>query len=228
METTTQGGLSVTEQEVYIPLQPFHLEGVLAMPPEAKGVVLFAHGSGSSRFSPRNRAVADALNQVHLGTLLLDLLTPDEGEVDERTRALRFDIDLLAGRLVVAIDWLRQERWTHQQPIGLFGASTGAAAALVAASERAREVRAVVSRGGRPDLAGMALRSVHAPTLFIVGSRDEVVLALNRQALQQLPMAEKRLMIVPGAGHMFEERGALETVGQLAAEWFNDYVRSAD
>ena len=148
METTTQGVLSVTEQEVYIPLQPFHLEGVLAMPPGAKGVVLFAHGSGSSRFSPRNRAVADALNQARLGTLLLDLLTPDEGEVDDKTRALRFDIDLLAGRLVVAIDWLRQERWTAEQPIGLFGASTGAAAALVAASERALEVRAVVSRGG--------------------------------------------------------------------------------
>jgi putative phosphoribosyl transferase len=228
METTTQGVLPVTEQEVYIPLQPFHLEGVLSMPPAAKGVVLFAHGSGSSRFSPRNRAVADALNQAHLGTLLMDLLTPDEGEVDDKTRALRFDIDLLAGRLVVAIDWLRQERWTAEQPIGLFGASTGAAAALVAASERALDVRAVVSRGGRPDLAGMALRSVHAPTLFIVGSRDEVVLALNRQALAQLPVAEKRLMIVPGAGHMFEERGALEIVGQLAAEWFSDYVRNAD
>jgi pimeloyl-ACP methyl ester carboxylesterase len=185
-------------------------------------VVLFAHGSGSSRFSPRNRAVAQALQQVRLGTLLLDLLTAEEERVDEETRLHRFDIDLLAGRLVVAIDWLAVGR-TRALPVGLFGASTGAAAALVAASERATEVRAVVSPGGRPDLAGPALASVHTPTLLIVGSRDEVVLALNRQALERLP-ADSRLVVVPGASHLFEEAGALEAVSGLAARWFQEHL----
>jgi putative phosphoribosyl transferase len=212
--------IEVDEASVRIPLDPFVLEGTLSLPADARGVVLFAHGSGSSRFSPRNRAVAQAVQQARLGTLLLDLLTAEEERVDEETRLHRFDIDLLAGRLAVAIDWLAVGR-TRALPVGLFGASTGAAAALVAASERATEVRAVVSRGGRPDLAGAALASVHTPTLLIVGSKDEVVLALNRQALERLP-ADSRLVVVPGASHLFEEAGALEAVSQLAARWFQE------
>jgi dienelactone hydrolase len=182
-------------------------------------VVVFAHGSGSSRFSPRNRWVAGALQQAGLGTVLIDLLTQDEEAVDEVTRHLRFDIDLLADRLLAATDWLATQRQTRELTVGYFGASTGGGAALVAAAHTAHEVGAVVSRGGRPDLAGPALRQVNVPTLLIVGGHDEVVIRLNEEAFEQL-RCEKRLEIVPGATHLFEEPGALDAVARLAADWF--------
>jgi dienelactone hydrolase len=191
------------------------------------GVVVFAHGSGSSRFSSRNRFVASVLEQAGLATLLMDLLTRDEEVVDQLTAHLRFDIELLAERLVAATDWLAEQDDTTDLPIGYFGASTGAAAALVAAAERPEVVRAIVSRGGRPDLAGPALSRVRAPTLLIVGSRDELVIELNRAALNEL-RGEKRLEIVPGATHLFEEPGTLEAVARLARDWFVRYLgRSA-
>jgi dienelactone hydrolase len=195
------------------------LEGDLRLPETASGVVVFAHGSGSSRFSPRNRFVASVLEQAGLATLLMDLLTRDEEAIDEQTAHLRFDIGLLAQRLVAATDWLGQQPDTRHLPIGYFGASTGAGAALVAAAERPAVVRAIVSRGGRPDLAGSALARVRAPTLLIVGGRDEVVIELNRAAFELLPV-EKRLEIVPGATHLFEEPGTLEVVARLARDWF--------
>jgi dienelactone hydrolase len=200
------------------------LEGNLAIPPRASGVVMFAHGSGSSRHSPRNRAVARALNDGGLATLLVDLLTPGEESVDEQTGHLRFDIDLLADRLVEAADWLTANEETRSLPIGLFGASTGGGAALVAAAQRPNTVRAVVSRGGRPDLAGPALSRVRVPTLLIVGGRDHVVIDLNREAFARL-RCEKKLEIVPGATHLFEEPGALEEVARLARDWFRRYLR---
>jgi dienelactone hydrolase len=186
-------------------------------------VVLFAHGSGSSRHSPRNRFVARALRQAGLGTLLLDLLTPLEEAEDAHTAHLRFDIALLARRLLAATDWLEKH---VDLPIGYFGASTGGGAALVAAAERP-EVAAVVSRGGRPDLAGPALPHVHAPTLLIVGGRDYQVIELNQWALQRLGGREKQLVIVPGATHLFEEPGALDEVARLAAEWFVQHLAPA-
>jgi putative phosphoribosyl transferase len=195
------------------------LEGDLRLPETASGVVVFAHGSGSSRFSPRNRFVASVLEQAGLATLLMDLLTRDEEAIDEQTAHLRFDIGLLAQRLVAATDWLGQQPDTRHLPIGYFGASTGAGAALVAAAERPAVIRAIVSRGGRPDLAGSALARVRAPTLLIVGGRDEVVIELNRAAFELLPV-EKRLEIVPGATHLFEEPGTLEVVARLARDWF--------
>jgi dienelactone hydrolase len=207
-----------TATEVHVPAEDATLVGDLVLPEQSTGVVLFAHGSGSSRHSPRNRLVAEALNRARLGTLLLDLLTPAEEREDLRTREHRFDIDLLARRLTAALDWLRA-RPVDSLPIGLFGASTGAAAALVAAAERPQDVRAVVSRGGRPDLAGNALTRVRAPVLLIVGGADPVVIDLNRRALELLP-GEKRLIVVPGASHLFEEPGTLEQVATLAAEWF--------
>ncbi|HEX7022112.1 MAG TPA: dienelactone hydrolase family protein [Trueperaceae bacterium] len=197
------------------------LQGDLVVPPDARGVVLFAHGSGSSRHSPRNRFVAERLNDGALTTLLMDLLTPEEEEVDLRTRHLRFDIGLLAERLVDAVDWLAANEGTERLPIGLFGASTGAAAALVAAAERPRQVQAIVSRGGRPDLAGDALERVQAPAMLIVGGADEPVIELNRQAAKRLP-PDARLEIVPGATHLFPEPGALERVADLALRWFRD------
>jgi dienelactone hydrolase len=212
---------------VSIPLGEVALEGDLNIPPRAMGVVVFAHGSGSSRFSSRNRFVASVLEQAGLATLLMDLLTRDEELVDQLTAHLRFDIELLAERLVAATDWLAEEDDTTDLPIGYFGASTGAAAALVAATERPEVVRAIVSRGGRPDLAGPALSRVRAPTLLIVGSRDELVIELNRAALNEL-RGEKRLEIVPGATHLFEEPGTLEAVARLARDWFVRYLgRSA-
>ena len=195
------------------------LDGDLAVPADAIGVVLFAHGSGSSRHSPRNRQVASALQQVRLATLLLDLLTPDEGERDRYTRHLRFDIELLAGRLLVATRWLSQNPAMRHMPIGYFGASTGAAAALVAAARAPDLVRAAVSRGGRPDLAGDELARVRAPTLLIVGALDGQVIDLNRKALRELRTG-RELEIVPGATHLFEEPGALEKVAELAARFF--------
>lgn len=198
------------------------LDGDLTIPPDAHGTVLFAHGSGSSRHSPRNRYVASVLNGAGLATLLLDLLTPDEEGVDASTREHRFDIVLLAKRVGGATRWLEREEGTHELPIAYFGASTGAAAALVAAAAHP-EVRAVVSRGGRPDLAGAALGHVLAPTLLIVGSRDEQVIALNeraRDAMQAQAHARVKIEIVPGATHLFEEPGTLERVAELASDWF--------
>lgn len=212
-----------TENLVTIPAGMVSLGGNLTLPPGAHGVVLFAHGSGSSRHSPRNRYVASVLNRAGLGTLLMDLLTVDEERIDAVTAHLRFDINLLAGRLVNATDWLRQEVATREMTIGYFGASTGAAAALVAASVRPEFVRAIVSRGGRPDLAADYLSKVEAPTLLIVGGDDEVVIGMNRKALAGLTVV-KELRIVPGATHLFEEPGALEEVARLAAEWFSRYL----
>ncbi len=206
-------------REVSVPIEGVVLDGSLGVPDGARGVVLFAHGSGSSRHSPRNRYVADELRRGGLATLLVDLLTPDEEVRDDRTRELRFDIGLLADRLVGAIGWLAREEATRQLPVGLFGASTGGGAALVAAALEPERVGAVVSRGGRPDLAGKALAIVRAPTLLIVGERDEPVVELNEQAMAQL-RSRVRLEIIPGATHLFEEPGALEMVAQLATDWF--------
>ena len=202
------------------------LEGALAVPADARGIVLFAHGSGSSRHSPRNVYVAEELQAGGLGTLLLDLLTSSEEAVDLATRELRFDIGLLAERLVAAIEWLTQEATTRDLPIGVFGASTGAAGALVAAARRPDRVAAVVSRGGRPDLAGADLPSVKAPTLLIVGGNDPVVIDLNRRAMERMT-APLRLEIVPRATHLFEEPGTLEQVARLARDWFVEHLRSA-
>ncbi|MDQ3861857.1 MAG: dienelactone hydrolase family protein [Actinomycetota bacterium] len=207
------------EREVRVSAGPVTLEGSLGIPNSAGGVVLFAHGSGSGRHSPRNRYVARVLREANLATLLIDLLTEDEEEVDLRTTRLRFDIGLLARRLLGATDWLVQNPDTEQLRIGYFGASTGAGAALVAAAERPDEVGAIVSRGGRPDLAGDALPLVKAPTLLIVGGNDEPVIGMNEEALARM-RAVKRLQIVPGASHLFEEPGALEEVARLATVWF--------
>ncbi len=206
-------------QLVQVPAGTVALEGDLSIPEGARGIVLFAHGSGSSRHSPRNRRVAAALQEGGLATLLIDLLTPKEEEVDLQTAHLRFDIGLLAERLVDATDWLMHHDDTQMLRIGYFGASTGAGAALVAAAERPGAVGAVVSRGGRPDLAGSALSRVRSPTLLIVGARDTTVVHLNKQAFERLHV-EKRLEIVPGATHLFEEPGALDRVAELAREWF--------
>ncbi|MDO8502177.1 MAG: dienelactone hydrolase family protein [Gemmatimonadaceae bacterium] len=195
------------------------LEGTLAAPGGARGVVLFAHGSGSSRHSPRNRYVAQVLKEAGLATLLVDLLTEEEERTDVITRQHRFDIQLLADRLVGAIDWLNDEASTRELSVGLFGASTGGGAALVAAADRPDRVSAVVSRGGRPDLAGAALPRVKAPTLLIVGGRDEQVIELNRAAMAQMH-APVTLEIVPGATHLFEEPGTLQQVARLARDWF--------
>jgi putative phosphoribosyl transferase len=203
--------------EVRIPIHGGQLVGELALPTSAVGVVAFAHGSGSSRHSRRNQQVAADLRLEGLGTLLLDLLTADEEVVDRRTRQHRFDIPLLSLRMVTVIDWLRTEEPTADLPIGLFGASTGAAAALVAAAVRPDDVDAVVSRGGRPDLASEHLARVQAPTLLIVGGADPHVLQLNQQAQDAMVSAEVTLEIVGGATHLFEELGALEEVADLAA-----------
>jgi dienelactone hydrolase len=204
---------------VSVPVDDAALEGDLVVPDGASGIVLFAHGSGSGRHSPRNRRVAATLNEAGMGTLLVDLLTPEEEKVDRYTGQHRFDIELLARRLVATIDWLRHGPHA-ERPIGLFGASTGAAGALVAAAARPDDVAAVVSRGGRPDLAGRALELVRAPTLLIVGGADEVVLELNRRAFELL-QTEKQLVVVPGATHLFEEPGALDEVARFAADWFS-------
>lgn len=195
------------------------LSATLGVPEGALGMVLFAHGSGSSRLSPRNRFVARVLREAGLGTLLLDLLTEEEEEIDLVTRHLRFNIRLLAERLVGAVDWLRRNDETRGLPIGTFGSSTGAAAALVAAAAKPDDVVAVVSRGGRPDLAGDALRVVMAPTLLLVGARDEQVIELNEEARARIP-APCDLRIIPGATHLFEEPGTLEEVARQAADWF--------
>lgn len=204
---------------VEIPIRSGVIVGDLVAPANAAGAVAFAHGSGSSRHSARNRAVATVLQDAGLATVLVDLLRPDEEAVDERTREHRFDIPLLAERVLDTVEWLRSSSPVWELPLGLFGASTGAAAALVAASLRPDDVGAVVSRGGRPDLAGGALEGVGAPTLLIVGGDDRPVIPLNELALDRLPRTS-RLALVPGATHLFEEPGALDAVAALARDWF--------
>lgn len=222
MSETTQH--TYTEQRVHVPVSTtITLEGDLVVPPGARALVLFAHGSGSSRMSPRNRYVAHTLQEGHLATLLIDLLTPQEESVDVQTGDLRFDVDMLAERLVAATDWLADQPATRDMKIGYFGSSTGAGAALMAAAERPSSVGAVVSRGGRPDLAKLALKSVMAPTLFIVGGSDTLVISLNQMAQVQVP-GETSLEIIPGASHLFEEPGALEEVTRLARQWFVRYL----
>jgi len=207
------------EEVVVIPVGRATIEGNLVIPIGARGVVLFAHGSGSGRFSPRNQYVAKVLNEAGIGTLLIDLLTKEEEEIDTATGEFRFDIGLLSQRLEVATEWLKQNPATKSLAIGYYGASTGAAAALIAATKFPKDVKTVVSRGGRPDLAMQHLQKVKVPTLFIVGGKDTVVLDLNKKAMEQVP-AEKKLEIVPGATHLFEEPGKLEEVAKLSADWF--------
>lgn len=214
---------NVTTRTVEIASGDVSLPGELAVPEGAGGIVLFAHGSGSSRLSPRNRYVAGELQAGGLATLLFDLLTPEEERIDMRTRELRFNIGLLAERLVGATDWLLQQAELAELPIGYFGASTGAAAALIAAARRPEVVGAVVSRGGRPDLAAPALGRVRAPTLLIVGGSDYPVIEMNEDALRQLRV-EKKLEIVEGATHLFEEPGTLERVAVLATTWFRGHL----
>ncbi len=199
------------------------IEGDLTIPNDAKGVVLFAHGAGSSRHSSRNNTVADELNQAGFGTLLIDLLTPEEKEIDKRTRQIRFDIDRLGKRVSGTVDWLSENSKTKDLSIGIFGSSTGAAGALIAAAQRPEEVEAVVSRGGRVDLANDFLHEVQAPTVCIVGGRDFQVESLNRQAIVKMT-AEVELKIIEGAGHLFEEPGALEEVTEIAKNWFAIYL----
>ena len=219
-------GQNPIERTVHIPAGRVNLEGNLGIPKHARGIVVFAHGTGSSRFSPRNRYVARVLRDAELGTLLLDLLSTEEEQIDAVTRQHRFDIGLLAVRLVHTIDWLEKQPDTTGLGIGLFGASTGGGAALVAASQRPAAVNAVVSRGGRPDLAGAALPRVRCPTLLIVGERDEPVIELNQQARRAMK-ADVKLVIVPHATHLFEEPGALEQVATLAREWFTTHLHAA-
>jgi dienelactone hydrolase len=214
------------EREVRVTAGPVSLIGDLVRPEVADGLVLFAHGSGSSRLSPRNRHVAAVLRQGGLATVLMDLLTRDEETVDARTAHLRFDIAFLARRLAAATDWVQTKAETAGLPLGYFGASTGAAAALVAAAERPKAVRAIVSRGGRPDLAGPALARVQAPTLLIVGSLDRPVIEMNREAMARLT-AEATLEVVPGATHLFEEPGTLDEVARLARAWFERWLTRA-
>jgi putative phosphoribosyl transferase len=214
---------SLEDRPVHVRAGAVNLQGDLRIPPGARGIVVFAHGSGSGRQSPRNRFVADVLVTAGLATLLIDLLTPEEEMIDLQTAELRFDVRLLAKRLRGMSDWLATEASTAELPIGYFGASTGAAAALIAAADRPERVRAIVSRGGRPDLAGPVLARVRQPTLLIVGGEDDVVIDLNRQALARLA-GIKQLVIVPGATHLFEEPGALEQVATLAVQWFQRYL----
>jgi dienelactone hydrolase len=208
------------KKPVRIPAGKATIEGNLVVPRGSKGIVLFAHGSGSSRFSPRNQYVANVLNEAGIATLLIDLLTEEEEEIDMRTGQLRFDIDLLARRLVAATEWVKKNPKTKELAVGYFGASTGAAAALIAAAELPQDVRVVVSRGGRPDLALEHLSRVKAPVLLIVGGIDTVVIDLNKEAMKRLRV-EKRFEIVPGASHLFEEPGKLEQVARLATAWFS-------
>jgi dienelactone hydrolase len=210
---------------VHVSIGDHALIGDLGLPRDAHGLVLFAHGSGSSRRSPRNQYVARVLERHGLATLLIDLLTPEEEAIDQHTAHHRFDIPMLAHRLVTIVDWVRQQKDTAHLPIGLFGASTGGGAALIAAADRPREIAAVVSRGGRPDLAGPMLASVTTPTLLIVGGLDTPVIQMNRDAMRDM-RGEVALEIVPGATHLFEEKGALDHVARVAADWFVRHLRS--
>lgn len=220
---STQSWTTAEERTVSVQAGPVLLEATLGIPANAQGVVLFAHGSGSSRHSSRNRFVAEYLREGGLATLLLDLLTPREESVDQFTREFRFDIPRLAERLEGATDWLAAQPETRRLSVGCFGASTGGGAALVAAAHRPERIAAVVSRGGRPDLAGAALRSVRAPTLLVVGGLDVPVIGMNRDAMAQMA-APVKLEIVPGATHLFEEPGTLEQVARLARDWFLRYL----
>ncbi|WP_193163527.1 dienelactone hydrolase family protein [Microbulbifer hainanensis] len=210
-------------QEVFVDTAGESLAGFLSLPANTRALVLFAHGSGSSRFSPRNNQVAGRLNDAGIGTLLFDLLTAEEHRVDEFTREYRFDIELLAGRLASAVDWVAAQPATASLNIGLFGSSTGAAAALIAAARRPQLVRAVVSRGGRPDLAGDDLPAVRAPTLLVVGGEDHQVIELNRAAAARM-QCDPQLQIIPGATHLFEEPGTLDRVVDLAIDWFQQHL----
>jgi dienelactone hydrolase len=219
---TNEQRTEVQTRSVRIPIGSAHLQGELSLPTAASGLVLFAHGSGSSRHSPRNQFVARVIRESGTGTLLFDLLTPAEEIEDNITAALRFDIDLLAQRLVAATHWVKGQPELEPLGIGYFGSSTGGGASLVAAAELGNAIHAVVSRGGRPDLAASALARVQSPTLLIVGEHDEVVIRLNEEALAKLH-CEKELRIVPRATHLFEEQGALEQVAQLASTWFRQH-----
>ncbi len=210
--------------DIKIPVGEAVVEGTLTLPPATKGVVLFAHGSGSSRFSTRNQYVAKEFNKATMGTLLFDLLTQEEEETDIVTAEYRFNIPLLANRLIGATEWLRNDPKTKRLAFGYFGASTGAAAALIAAAKLPNEISAVISRGGRPDLAGKYLSNVMTPTLLIVGSLDTEVIELNRQAMNQMK-SEKKIVIIPGATHLFEEQGTLEEVAKVSINWFLKYLR---
>lgn len=212
-------------KDVTIQVSPEVLRGLLMIPEHAKGIVLFAHGSGSGRLSPRNQFVAKKLQEKGLATLLMDLLTAEEEEIDEKTRQFRFDIDLLAERLKGCTEWVLHQEEISSLAVGYFGASTGAAAALMAASEQGDIIKAVVSRGGRPDLAIDQLANVSAPTLLIVGGEDLAVIEMNKKALDAL-QSIKKLEIVPGATHLFEEPGTLEEVAELASNWFTTYLLS--
>ncbi len=224
-ESGQESGRVIENHFVQVQAGPETLDGNLHIPAGAKGLVIFVHGSGSSRNSPRNQYVAGEFQSSGLATLLFDLLTPAEEEIDLRTRHLRFDIDLLARRTIAALDWINQQPPTRHMKLGLFGASTGAAAALIAAAERPELTGAVVSRGGRPDLAAGVLPDVAAPILRIVGQLDEQVIGLNEQALARMrPDSQKELVIVPGATHLFEEPGALEYVARLSNDWFGRYL----
>jgi predicted alpha/beta-hydrolase family hydrolase len=227
MKTVTgDPGQKTREHRIRIPIEHAHLEGELIIPPGARGIVLFAHGSGSSRHSPRNQFVARVIREAGCGTLLFDLLTREEETEDTVTGRLRFDIGLLARRLIGATQWLAGQAAAGHLGTGYFGSSTGAAAALVAAAELGAGIGAVVSRGGRPDLAGSALMRVQSPTLLIVGGCDDVVIQLNEKAFSRL-RCEKELRIVPRATHLFEEPGTLEEVAHLAADWFCRHLRPA-
>jgi len=230
MTTTGSQKPSGIDREIKMAIGRKTLSATLAIPDRPKGIVLFAHGSGSSRHSPRNRYVAGVLQSAGMATLLLDLLTPEEETIDERTAELRFNIPLLADRLVAATEWIEHHPETKDLNAAYFGASTGAAAALIAAARLPDAVSAVVSRGGRPDLAKDSLRFVQAPTLLIVGGNDAPVLELNRWAYDRLPCVRKKLLIVPGATHLFEEPGALGEVAHAAADWFAQFIaaRPAD
>ncbi len=228
MPAGRKSAVSGIEREIKIDAGGVTLEGTLAIPPGSTALVLFAHGSGSSRHSPRNRYVAEVLQANGIGTLLFDLLTREEEAVDQYTAELRFDIGLLAERLAGATQWVRGQPELRGLKLGYFGASTGAAAALVAAAKLPDEVSAVVSRGGRPDLAEEALEAVRAPTLLIVGGDDEPVIGMNRHAFVRMRHAEKELVIIPGATHLFEEPGKLEEVARIAAEWFARHLARAE
>jgi dienelactone hydrolase len=216
---------TIETSEVEIRMGKVRLNGDLTLPPVPRGLVLFAHGSGSSRLSPRNRSVAGILNEAGFATLLMDLLTEVEDAEDQLTGELRFDVKLLAGRLIGATEWLASQKNLSGLPVGYFGASTGAAAALIAASGDG-SVKAVVSRGGRPDLAGASLKTVRTPTLLIVGGEDYEAIDLNRMALKLLGAQKKELCIVPGATHLFEEPGTLKLAADHATRWFNAYLKS--
>jgi len=211
------------KETIQIPIREIELEGELIIPSDAKGIVLFAHGSGSSRFSPRNQLVASYLRELHLGTFLIDLLTAEEEKIDLITREIRFDVELLANRLMEITQWLLRDKRGQFLPIGYFGSSTGAAAALIAAAKMEKTLSAVVSRGGRPDLASRFLPQVQTPTLLIVGGADRGVIELNEEAFDLLS-AFKKIEIIPDATHLFEEPGALETVANLAGKWFLQYL----